>query len=80
MKMQPAGIAIIKLKDIAAALSVKPTFFTWEIKNLLTSNKGMPLKPGIKIFLLLRIAKVTGASVISFRSIFFKAITGFAVS
>lgn len=60
MKIQVAGIAMIRLNDIAAALSFNPTRLIWRIKNLITSYKGTPLKPGIKICLLLRAAKATG--------------------
>jgi hypothetical protein len=37
--MAAAGMAIIKLKAIAEALSLKPILFTWLTKNLTTSYK-----------------------------------------
>jgi hypothetical protein len=41
------GMAMIKLKAIEEALSVMPTAFTCLKKNPTTSNKEMPLNPGI---------------------------------
>jgi hypothetical protein len=65
--MITAGIVMVKLKAMADALSVKPTFFACKKKNRTTSNRGMPSKPGRKIFLLFRIRKLTGGETSIFR-------------
>lgn len=49
------GIAIKKLNEIAAALSLTPTCCIWRKKNEITSNKGKPSKPGNDICFDLRI-------------------------
>jgi hypothetical protein len=53
MQIQAAGTAIIKLNDIAFALSSKPTLFTCLRKNTKASYNGTPQKPGRTICLLL---------------------------
>src|SRR5688572_24134894 len=49
----PAGIAIRKLNDTAAALSLMPTLFICAAKNITTSYSGTPSKPGKIMCLLL---------------------------
>jgi hypothetical protein len=58
--MIAGGIVIVKLKAIADALSVKPVFWACMKKNRTTSKRGMPWKPGRRIFLLFLIRKLTG--------------------
>ena len=53
-------MAINKLYAMAEALSVIPTVFTWPIKKFTTSYKGIPLKPGNDVALLLSIIILTG--------------------
>ena len=62
--MMAGGIVIVKLKAMAEALSVKPVFFVCKKKKRITSNNGMPWKPGRNIFLLFRIRKLTGRETI----------------
>ena len=59
-KIAAAGIAIIKLKAMAEALSLNPILFTWLKKNFITSNRHNPKKPGSIIVLLRLIKKATG--------------------
>ena len=59
--MTAGGMVIVKLKAIEDALSVKPVLFACKKKNRITSNSGMPWKPGRNIFLLFLIRKLTGA-------------------
>jgi hypothetical protein len=59
-----AGKAMIKLKEMAAALSFNPIFFTCSEKKTTTSNNGIPLNPGIIICLLFLIKKAIGGKVI----------------
>ena len=64
------GIAIIKLYEIADALSVSPTVFTCFKKKAITSYNGTPSKPGKYQPLLLRITNATGGLVSMIRSSF----------
>lgn len=66
-KIREGGMAITKLKETAAARSLIPTVFTCLKKNSITSNKGMPWKPGGFHFLLPRITNFTGGEVSSHR-------------
>ena len=50
---QVGGMDIIKLNEIADALSVNPDTRSCFLKNLTTSYNGMPWKPGNTHFLLL---------------------------
>jgi hypothetical protein len=61
------GIVMVKLKAMADALSVNPTFFACKMKKRITSNKGIPWKPGRNTFLLFRIRKLTGGEMRSLR-------------
>jgi hypothetical protein len=45
-KRQVGGMDIIKLKEMADALSVSPETRNCFLKNLITSYKGMPWNPG----------------------------------
>ena len=67
--MQAGGIASNKLKAIDAALSFRLVFWICIKKNLTTSKRGMPLKPGRMICLLLRIRNFTGKDVMNLRLI-----------
>jgi hypothetical protein len=51
-KMMAGGMAITKLKEMADARSVIPTVFTCPKKNMITSYRAIPLKPGRNVFLL----------------------------
>src|SRR5215469_3339992 len=70
MKMVAAGRAIRKLKEMARARSIRPTFFTWLEKKVTMSKSDTPWKPGNTIFLLLASRKRAGGLLYSFRSIF----------
>ena len=52
-KRQVGGIDMIKLKEMADALSVKPDTLSCFLKNFITSYSGIPWKPGSIHFLLL---------------------------
>ncbi len=52
IKIQAGGIANNKLNAMEDARSVIPTVLTWLKKNFITSNNGMPLKPGSLVALL----------------------------
>ena len=78
-KSRPAGSAIIRLKDIAAALSVKPTLLTCLKKKITTSYKGNPRKPGMISALLFLERKATGADLSIVRSSLFKVWVLFVV-
>src|SRR5688572_9374040 len=67
--MQAGGIANNKSNEIEAALSLRLVFWIWIKKNLITSKRGIPEKPGGIIFLLLRIINFTGKDVMNFRLI-----------
>ena len=67
--MIAGGIAMVKLKEIAEALSVNPVFFACKKKKRTTSNKGMPWKPGRNILLLFLITKLTGTETRNLRLI-----------
>jgi hypothetical protein len=45
-KITTGGMVMVKLNAMADALSVKPVFNACKIKNRVTSNKGIPWKPG----------------------------------
>jgi len=45
-KITTGGIVIVKLNAIADALSVNPVLSACKIKNRVTSNNGIPWKPG----------------------------------
>jgi hypothetical protein len=64
--MTTGGIVIVKLKAMADALSVKPVFCACRKKKRITSKRGMPWKPGRRIFLLFLIRKLTGAETRNF--------------
>jgi hypothetical protein len=55
-KRHVGGMDIIKLKEIADALSASPEIFNCCLKNFITSKSGTPLKPG-KIHVLLFLIK-----------------------
>ena len=61
-KSKPAGKAISRLNEMAAALSVKPTLFTCLKKKMTTSYKGKPLNPGIINNLLSFFKKTNGGN------------------
>jgi hypothetical protein len=67
--MVAAGMAVRKLKAIERARSINPTFLTWLVKNLITSNRGVPWNPGRMILLLLASRKWKTALLYIFRSI-----------
>lgn len=50
---QVGGMDIMKLKEIAEALSVNPDILNCFLKNFTTSYNGIPWKPGRTHFLLL---------------------------
>lgn len=52
-KRQVGGMDIIKLKEMADALSVNPDILNCFLKNFTTSYKGIPWNPGNFHFLLL---------------------------
>ena len=60
--MAAAGIAMMKLKAMAEALSLKPSLFTCPKKYFTTSCKHSWRKPGILSVLLFLIKKATGLS------------------
>lgn len=66
--MASGGIAIRKLKEMAAALSFSPICWVCRKKNAATSYKGRPSKPGNEIFFDFRIRKATGGEVMTSRS------------
>src|SRR6185437_12617161 len=68
MKIMAAGMAIRKLKEMARARSIRPTFFTWLEKKATISKSDTPCKPGKMIFLLLASRKRKGGVLYSFRS------------
>jgi len=70
---------MIRLKDMAEALSFKPTLLIWWNRNLVTSYKGNPLKPGMISSLLFLERKDTGADRIIALSSLFKAWVRFVV-
>src|SRR5436190_379595 len=76
-KIIAGGMAMVKLNAIAEALSVIPTVFTCFRKNIHTSYKDTPRKPGNEICLLFSAMKLTGAelriffSMVSYRDIIF---------
>lgn len=61
-KSKPAGNAISRLNEMAAALSVKPTLFTCLKKKITTSYNGKPLNPGMINNLLSFFKKTTGGN------------------
>ena len=66
--MASGGIAIRKLKEMAAALSFNPICWVCRKKNTATSYKGRPSKPGKKIFFDFLIRKSMGGEVMMSRS------------
>lgn len=79
-KSIPAGSAMIRLNDMAAALSFKPTLLICLKKKVTTSYSGNPRKPGIINALLFRDRKDTGADRIIVRCSLFKAWVRFVFS
>lgn len=71
-QIQAAGIAIKKLNEIAAALSLSPTRFTCFKKNTNVSYNGTPLNPGRTICFVLYLIKLAGRDCNMRRSTFSK--------
>ena len=74
-----AGKAMIRLNEMAAALSFNPTLLICFKKKLATSYTGIPLKPGITQRLLFCKRKDTGGNLSMMRSSFVKAWGRFVV-
>jgi hypothetical protein len=70
--MTAGGMVMVKLKEMADALSEKPVLLACKKKNRITSKRGIPWKPGSRIFLLFLTRNLTGVDT---RNLLFKRVS-----